>query len=121
VAEKTKADIYMTYLDQILAGENDIGPVEDEEIAKLLLLAKAMIAANLNVNIKKKEGLKNQLLAHLSQKNESGLSVLLRNDELDEENLNYVVAAGEAGERKDICPHCGSIKIMARKCPSCHH
>ena len=44
MAEKTKADIYMTYLDQILAGENDIGPVEDEEIAKLLLLAKAMIA-----------------------------------------------------------------------------
>ena len=45
--EKIKADIYLAYLDRILAGEKNIEPVEDVEIAKLLLLAKTMIAADL--------------------------------------------------------------------------
>ncbi|HEX3011740.1 MAG TPA: hypothetical protein VHQ70_06825 [Syntrophomonadaceae bacterium] len=36
MAEKTKAEIYIKYLDQILAGEKDMKPVEDAEIAKLI-------------------------------------------------------------------------------------
>lgn len=123
MAEKTKADIYIAYLDQILAGEKDIGPVEDEEIEKLLLQAKTMIAADLSVNSKAKENLRKLLLNQV--KNKSSLSVLSKNDdELNEEALNYVTAAGfggHAGEQKDICPYCGSrVSKLDRKCPVCN-
>lgn len=123
MTEKTKADIYLAYLDQILAGEKDIEPVEDVEIEKLLLLAKTMIAADLSVNSEMRENLRKQLLAQVTKKNKSSLSVLLRNDdELDEEALNYVAAGfpGQAGEQRESCPYCGSrSKKFEGKCPFC--
>lgn len=121
MAEKIKADSYITYLDQILTGKKDIGPVDDVEIAKLLLLAKTIIEADLSFNSKLRENLRKQLLDQVSKK--SSLAVLSRNDdELDEEALNNVTAAGQAGEQKDICPHCGSRSIKFEgKCPFCSH
>ena len=124
MVEKTKADIYIAYLEQILAGEKDIGPVEDVEIEKLLLLAKTMLAADLSVNSKMRENLRKQLLAQVTKKNKSSLSVLSGNDdELDEEDLNQVVAAGfagQAGEQNESCPYCGSrAKKFEGKCPFC--
>jgi aspartate carbamoyltransferase regulatory subunit len=123
MAEKTKADIYITYLDQILAGEKDFEPIEDEEIAKLILLAKPMIANNLSINSKMREKLRKQLLAQLNE--ESNFSMRSRNDdELDDDTLDYVAAGFErqAGEQKDICPYCGSrVQDFGGKCPFCHH
>jgi hypothetical protein len=49
MTEKTKAELYLAYLDRVLVGEKDIGPVEDDEVAKLLGLAQSMIAADFSV------------------------------------------------------------------------
>ena len=106
---KKKTDIYSIYLDRILAGEKGFGPVEDEEVEKLLLLAKTMIAADLSINSRMRESLSNQLLAQANKK--LSLFVLSKDDnELDEEDLDHVSAAfaGHAGEYSDICPYCGS-------------
>ena len=119
--EQIKADILMTYLDQVLAGITDIEPVEDEEIAELLRMARTLLAADLNVDIQKRENLRNQMLAQLNQKKTTRLSVLPKNDELDEEALDYVAAAGEIGKQKNMCPYCGALKVFPGKCPSCHH
>lgn len=123
MAEKTKADIYITYLDKILAGEKDIEPIEEEEIAKLILLAKTMIANNLNINSKMREKLRKRLLDQVNK--ESNFSVRSENDDaLDDDTLDYVAAGFErrAGEQKDICPYCGSrVQDLGEKCPFCHH
>lgn len=123
MAEKTKAEIYIKYLDQILAGEKDMEPVEDAEIAKLILLARTMIANNLSTNSNIREKLRKQLLAQVN--NKSSFSMRSRNDdELDDDTLNYVAAGFErqAGEQKDICPYCGSrVQDYGGKCPLCNH
>ena len=123
MVEKAKMDIYIAYLEQILAGQMDIGPVEDEEIEKLLLLAKTMIAADLSVSSKMRENLRKQLLEHVIKK--STLDIMLRNDdELDEEDLNLVAAGfeGQTGEENVTCPFCGSkSKKLQGKCPICSH
>lgn len=124
MAEQTRADIYIAYLEQILAGEKDIGPVEDVEIEKLLQLAKTMLAADLSVNSEMKDNLIKQLLAQVTKKNKSNV-LFTNDDELDEEDLNEVVAAGsagQAGEQKENCPYCGSRSIkLEGKCPLCSH
>lgn len=121
MVEKAKVDIYIAYLEQILAGEKDIGPVEDEEIEKLLLLAKIVIATDLSVSSKMRENLRKQLLDHVIKK--STLAMMLRNDdELDEEDLNLVAAGyeGQTGEENVTCPFCGfRSKKLQGKCPNC--
>lgn len=123
--EKARADIYLAFLDRILAGERVSGPVEDVEIEKLLLMAKTMIAADLSVKSQMREKLRKQLLAQVTKGNKSKLSMLLRdNDELDEEDLDYVAAGfgGQAGDQKDTCPYCGSrLQKLEGKCPFCNH
>lgn len=125
MSEKTKTDIYLAYLDRILAGEIDIGPVEDVKIERLLQLAKKMIAADFSINSKMRENLRKQLLAQVTNKNKSSFSVLLRNDdELDEEALMHVAAGfrEQAGQQQDICPYCGSRRDRFEgKCPFCGH
>ncbi|WP_366923918.1 hypothetical protein MFMK1_000851 [Metallumcola ferriviriculae] len=122
--EKTKADIYLEYLEQILSGKKDIGHVEDVEIEKLLLLAKTMVAAEISINNETRENLKKRLLAQVTKNNKSRLSVLSRNDdELDEEDLEYVAAGfgGQSGEQNNICPFCGArFNKIAGKCSFCN-
>jgi NADH pyrophosphatase NudC (nudix superfamily) len=120
--EKTKADIYMEYLEQILAGKKDIEFVEDIEIEGLLLLAKAVIAADLSANSRIREKLKKQLLAKVT----IGTSLYLtkNDDELGEEDLELVAAGftNQAGEENKFCPYCGSkLKKFEGKCPFCSH
>ena len=123
--EKIKADIYIAYLDKILAGEKDIGPVDDVEIEELLLLAKTMVADDFSINNETKENFRKRLIAQVTKKNSSSLRMLSKNDdELDEEALEYVAAGfgGQAGEQMDICPYCGSsLKKLTGKCPGCNH
>jgi hypothetical protein len=121
--EKDKSDVYMRYLNQILAGEKDIGFTEDEEIKKLLILSRTMIDADLSAKSKLRESLGKKLLTEITKK--LGLSGSKENeDELNEEDLSYVTAGytGRAGEQNDICPYCGSkLKRLGGKCPICHH
>lgn len=108
MAKRTKECIYLSYLDQILSGEEDIGPVEESEIKELLLLAKTMIAADFSVDSKTREKLRKQILAQVSKKNKSSLTVLSSNDdELDEEALGRVAAgfAGQDEEQKEMMKH----------------
>jgi len=123
MVEKTKADIYMTYLDKILVGEKEVRPVEDVEIANLLLLAKTMLAIDFSSHSQIRENLRKQLLAQLTKKDESNSALMLDNDELDEEELNLVAAGiGQAGEQRDSCPFCGSVLLKHQgKCPYCKH
>lgn len=120
MAEKIKADIYISYLEQILAGKT-IETVKDIEIEELLLLSKTMIAEDLSVNSKIRENLRKKLLAQVME--DSNLYMLSsKDDELDEESLEHVAAGyiGQVGEY--LCPYCGSRSMeFARKCPFCSH
>lgn len=124
MVEKIKADLYLTYLERILAGENDIGPVEDIEIDKLLELAKIMLAADLNINSETMDKLRQQILDRVSRNNISSFTGQPEtDDELDDEALDHVVAAGftgQGGEQMESCPYCGSrARKFAGKCPVC--
>lgn len=95
--EMSKKDVFLTYLDQILAGAKNVGPVEDEEIAKLLELAQTMVEAGCNINSEIRETLREQILNQVSHKDKALLSLLgreykLLDCELDEEDLEYVAA-----------------------------
>lgn len=125
MTEKTKAELYLAYLDRILSGEKDIGPVEDAEIAKLLRLAQSMIAVDLSVNSEIKEILRKQLLVRIFPADNFILASALEvkqglENELTEEELMYAVAGlpGEGGE--NICPRCGArFNRLQEKCPVC--
>ena len=122
MAEKIKVDIYIAYLDQLLVGETNNGPIEDEEIEMLLQLGKTMIEADFSVNSQLKENLKKQLLSQVVR--ESSISVLSRNTgELDDEDLEQVAAGftGQAGQQKDFCPYCGYRLTKSEKCPVCSY
>lgn len=123
MTEKTKAELYLAYLDRILAGEKDIGPVEDGEIAKLLRLTQSMIAVDSNVGIEIREALRKQLLIRISPADNSILiDALKEEDELTEEELRFA-AAGLPGQAEEyICPHCGArLTINMGRCPFCSH
>lgn len=123
MAEKKKANSYLAYLDQILAGKKNIGPIDDVEIKKLLLLAKTMMATDLSVNSNMRENLRKQLMVQLTKENKLSFSSLLSNDqELDEDTLDYVAAgfAGQAGAQMDICLYCGArLQKLDGKCSFC--
>jgi len=106
--EKTKADIYLAYLDRILEGEKDMVPVDEAEIKELLLLARTMIDNDFSVSTKTREKLRKQILAQVYKKNKSSLTRLPEDDEeLEDEMLDYVAAgfAGQDEEQKDILKH----------------
>lgn len=110
LTEKTKAEIFLTCLDRILAGEKDIGPVEDTEVAELLRLAQNMIAADINMSSKKKASLRKLLLEHISQANLYVLPGTLQAEqgsELTEEELEYAAAGLQVRYDVNICPRCG--------------
>lgn len=122
MVENTRADRYMSYLDKILAGEKDIDSIEDEEIKKLILLAKTMIDNDLSNCCKLKDKLREWLMEHFNKK----LNISFfheNNDELDEKDLD-LVAAGFTGQspKDDICFFCGSRSAKLHgKCPVCGH
>ena len=45
MTEGIKAELFLSYLDRILAGEKDLGPVADSEMAGLIRLAQRTVAA----------------------------------------------------------------------------
>lgn len=67
MTEKMQGDIYLAYLDQILAGEKDIGPIVEVEIEELLMLAKTMLAAGFSINSKTRERLRKRILDQVSK------------------------------------------------------
>ena len=123
MTEKAKAELYLAYLDRILAGEKDIGPVEDDEIAELLRLAQSMIAVDLSVDIKIREALREQLLIRISPADYAILiDALKEENELTEEELGYAAAGLQEQDRENICPLCGSrLTISLGRCPFCGH
>lgn len=127
MTDETKADLYLTYLDRVLAGEKDIGPVEDAEVAKLLRLAQNMIAVDIRVNGEIRESLRKKLLNRIFRADHFISAGFLKDkpgleDELTEEELGYAAAGqqGQAGEY--ICPRCGvRLGKLQGKCPACHY
>lgn len=122
MTERTKAELYLTYLDRILAGEKNIGLVENGEIAELIRLAKSMLAADFHDKSKIRETLRKQLLDRLSPEDKAILAVMSKDSrkegEMTEEELTFVTAAGQGGG--NICPRCGaSMAGMQGKCPFC--
>lgn len=121
-----KAELYLSYLDRILAGEKDIGPVEDAEIAKLFRLAQSMYAVDFSVQSEIRETLRKQLLDQISPRDKSILAIILEDkpgsdDELMEADLDYVTAGWEGQAEENICPCCGArLNKFQRKCPLCH-
>ena len=124
--EISKAELYLAYLDRILAGEKDIGPVEDTEIAKLLRLAQSKIAADFSVQSEIRETLRKQLLDQISPRDKSILAVMQKDnpgpdDELMEAELDFVTAGSEGHSEENTCPCCGSrLKKFLIKCPICN-
>lgn len=62
MVENTRADKYMSYLGNILAGENYIDSIDDEETKTLVLLAKTMIENDLSASCELKDKLREELL-----------------------------------------------------------
>lgn len=62
MTEKIKVDQYMKYLDRILAGDEELGIIEDDEVRGLLQTAKDMIAIDFSVNSKIRNQLRQQLI-----------------------------------------------------------
>ncbi len=123
MTEQDKANMYLACLDRLLAGEKDIGHIEDAEVSALLRLAQNMIDAGYSEDIKIRERLRKQLLAKIypvhgripaggwKDKQEP-------EDELTEDELMYVAA----GLPKDICPRCGARVDKAQgRCPVCRY
>lgn len=122
MVENTRADKYMSYLDKLLAGEMDIASIDDEEIKRLVLLAKTMIENDLSASCRLKDELIEELLEYFNKK--SNIPYFYENnDELDEEDLDFV-AAGYTGEsqKEGTCFFCGSRSAKLHgKCPVCGH
>lgn len=103
--EKAKAEIYLKYLDRILAGEKVVAPVEELEINELLLLARTMIDADFSVSTKTREKLRKQILEQIYKSNKSSWKALSDNDdELGDDDLDLIAAgfAQKDEELKDI-------------------
>lgn len=103
--EKAKAEIYLKYLDRILAGEKVVAPVEELEINELLSLARTMIDVDFSVSTKTREKLRKQILEQVYKTNKSCLKNLSTNDdELKEEDLELVAAgfAEQDEEQRDM-------------------
>ncbi len=58
---RDRAKLYLACLDRVLAGEKDIGPVEDKEIAVLLHHSKAMLTVSACVDGRLQECLRRSL------------------------------------------------------------
>lgn len=120
--EKQQAEIYLTYLDQIIAGEKDLGLVEDPEIRKLLFLAQRMLTNDLSLNSRVRDALKEKILAQLEQTDLVSSKEINIDGELGEEDLNYVAAGFSPQLEWQNCPRCGSrsrnVNEVAR-CPNC--
>lgn len=117
MTDQKKAELYLSYLDRILVGEKDIGPVADVEVAELLRLAQNMIAVDINVNSEIREDLRKELLERISQADHFTQEL---ENELTEEELQYAAAGlqGQAGAR--ICPRCGiRFANLQGICPIC--
>ncbi|CVK19417.1 hypothetical protein SPSPH_027670 [Sporomusa sphaeroides DSM 2875] len=122
MTEGTKAELFLSYLDRILAGETDLGPVADGELAGLIRLAQSMVAADLSSNSKIRESLRQQLLGRLSPTDTVSLAAVADDGrpegELTEAELELVTAAG-AGVGT-VCPRCGASEGGRQgKCPCC--
>lgn len=127
MTEKMKVKLYLAYLDRILAGEKNIGPVEDAEVAELLRLAQSMMDVDSSVNSQIRESLRKQLLKRISPTDKFTLAGILKEkqgpeDELTEEELIYVAAGLPGEEGENICPRCGArFNRLQGKCPVCHY
>ena len=102
--EKTKAGIYLAYLDLILAGEKVSIPEEELEIKELLLLARTMIEVDYSVSSVTREKLRKQILERVYKKNKSGFTPTANDGELDDDLLDNVAAGfmGQEEEQFDI-------------------
>ncbi|MEL1134040.1 hypothetical protein AAC978_02560 [Desulfitobacterium sp. THU1] len=120
--ERQQAETYMIYLEQIIAGEKDLGLVEDPEIRKLLFLAQTMLTHDLSANSKVRDSLKEKILAQLDQAKPVDLREFSGDEELGEEDLDYVAAGFSQQLSWQECPRCGSrsrnITVDGR-CPNC--
>lgn len=120
--EKQQADSYLAYLERMIAGEKDLGGVEEPEIRKLLFLAETILTQDLSSNSKLRGSLKEKILAQLGQANPVGLREFSGDEELAEEDLEYVAAGFAQQLGWQECPRCGSrLKNSAgdRGCPNC--
>ncbi len=121
MTEKTKAEKYLAYVDQILSDDKNIGSIDDIEIAKLLRLTRLMISIDFSLSSKIRDSLQQQLLMHIYDKSKSSLkNKEIKEKELTEEEL-MLAAAGLQGEVIDsICPKCsGRYSRLLQRCPFC--
>lgn len=119
--EKLQAEIYMAYLNKVLAGVETVGDVGDPEIRKLISLARTLLANDLSINSTLRATLKEKLLTQLTQM-PKGPKNISQNEELGEEDLDHVAAGFTffnegSGE---VCPRCGArIIIPGSRCMDC--
>lgn len=126
MTEKTKANIYLAYLDLILKKEKYIKPVEDAEVSQLLTLSKIMLAEDFSINSKTRYLLKKQLLTQISPEDKFLLPKTKDNnepeDELREEDLEYVAGGLTDPAGEVVRPYCGArFNKLKNKCPFCLH
>lgn len=103
MTERTKAERYLEYLDQILEGDKELGVIEDNEVGELLQTAKKLIAVDFSMKSKIRDRLRRQLITILSSRDKTVQNIAPDNlpedeEELLEEELSLAVAGSpEAG------------------------
>lgn len=122
--ETNKRDIFLKYLDQLLAGAEDIGPIEDAEISGLIDLVRAMLSAGQAIDTETREGLRERIMQNVLAGGAvvpfTGKTSRIAEDELDEDELQYVAVGLARPARGEVCPVCGSSYIRGKgKCPVC--
>lgn len=120
MTERNKAELYLTYLERILAGEKDIGMAEDGEIAGLIRLSHTIVAADFSSKSTIRDSLRKQLILSTADKSIPDIMANIggKEGELTDEELTLVTAAGQGSG--SICPRCGaSVGGMQGKCPYC--
>lgn len=115
MTEKAKTLLFLTYLDRMLAGESIPEPAEDQELARLIETAQALLyRVDFSADSKVRESLRLLLREHIS----GGNALVLEEGELTDEELSYTSAAagGYLGER---CPFCGDFVRRGEACSRC--
>jgi hypothetical protein len=106
--EKMKAEQYLKYLDRILAGEKELGVIEDRDVGELLQFAKKLITVDFSVKSKIRDHLRHQLINILSSMDKSVQNMTSDNlledeDELLEEELSLAAAGSPESGWKGSC------------------
>lgn len=108
MTENSKAKWFLDYLDRILAGDKDVRDIEDNEVGRLLKLAKNLTTVDFSIKSEYKDSLRQHILNILSSQDNRTSNVWDVNrceeeDELSDEELSLAAAGLAVDKGNSVC------------------